>query len=102
MAPSKLFDPVKIGDLKLQHRVVLAPLTRLRADEEGVDGPLSLEYYTQRASTPGTLLISESTSISEAASGFPGMPGIYSDAQIEAWKKVTSSSYHDNNLLNIY
>lgn len=88
MSTSKLFQPVKIGDLTLQHRVVLCPLSRLRAGADGVPSQLSVEYYAQRASTPGTLLIAESTTISEAASGFPAMPGIYSDNQIVGWKKV--------------
>lgn len=83
---------MKVGDLTLQHRVVLAPLTRFRNNDEGIPGPLVEEYYIQRASVPGTLLITESTTISLRASGFPGFPGIYSKEQIQAWSKVGRST----------
>lgn len=89
MASSKLFQPVKVGNLTLQHRIVLAPLTRLRATKEHVPFvPLVSEYYTQRGSTPGTLLISEATFIAAKAGGYRHVPGIWSDEQIAAWKKV--------------
>ena len=83
-----LFQPIQVGDAKLAHRVVLAPLTRFRNDDAHVPTDLSLEYYTQRASVPGTLLITEGTFISPAASGMSNVPGIWDDAQIAAWKKV--------------
>ncbi len=86
----KLFQPIQVGDVTLAHRVVLAPLTRLRANREHVHGKLAVEYYTQRASIPGTLLISEATFITGQAGGFHHVPGIWSDAQIAAWKSVRS------------
>ncbi|KAH7103552.1 NADPH dehydrogenase [Auriculariales sp. MPI-PUGE-AT-0066] len=82
--------PTQVGSLKVAHRIAMAPLTRFRADAESVHGDLAVQYYGQRASTPGTLLVSESTFIAECASGVPHMPGIWSPAQIEGWKKVTS------------
>lgn len=85
---SKLFQPIKIGALELQHRIVMAPLTRYRADKEHVHGPLAVEYYSQRSSVPGTLLITEATFISPRAGGMDHIPGIWSDKQIDAWKKV--------------
>lgn len=85
---SKLFQPFKVGNLTLSHRIVLAPLTRFRASKTHVPGPLAAEYYAQRASTPGTLLITEGTFIAAKAGGLPNVPGIWSDEQIEAWKKV--------------
>ncbi|KZP19731.1 NADH:flavin oxidoreductase/NADH oxidase [Athelia psychrophila] len=88
MTSSALFRPVSIGDLKLEHSVVLAPLTRLRNDAGHAPGPLAVEYYSQRASVPGTLLISEGTVVSERGGGLVGAPGIYTEAQIAAWKKV--------------
>ncbi|KII83260.1 hypothetical protein PLICRDRAFT_180528 [Plicaturopsis crispa FD-325 SS-3] len=91
MSNSKLFQPVKIGDITLAHRVVLAPLTRIRADDAHVPSDLAAEYYSQRGSTPGTLLISEATFISPQAGGFPHVPGIYTDAQIAGWKTVTDA-----------
>jgi NADPH2 dehydrogenase len=87
---SALFQPIKVGLLDLPHRIVLAPLTRLRANNDHVLGDLGVQYYSQRASTPGTLLITESTIIAPQAGGFPNMPFFYTDAQIQAWKKVMS------------
>lgn len=85
---AKLFQPVQLGDIVLAHRVVLAPLTRLRANKAHVHGDLAVEYYTQRANTPGTLLISEGTLIAAKAGGMPHVPGIYTQDQIVAWKTV--------------
>src|SRR5689334_20398278 len=60
---AKLFTPVQVGPYTLQHRVVLAPLTRNRAAENEVPQDLNVEYYSQRSSTPGTLLITEATQV---------------------------------------
>ncbi|KDQ07581.1 hypothetical protein BOTBODRAFT_166837 [Botryobasidium botryosum FD-172 SS1] len=87
----KLFQPLKVGEIKLQHRVVMAPLTRYRADDQHVHSDIGLEYYTQRASTPGTLLITEGTIISKEAGGYANAPGIYTEDQIAAWKKIVDS-----------
>ena len=89
-ATPKLFQPVKVGNLTLAHRVVLAPLTRLRNDDAHVPTDLGVEYYAQRASVPGTLLISEATFIAPEAGGMPHAPGIWNFEQIAAWKKVSS------------
>ncbi|KAF5360282.1 hypothetical protein D9758_009149 [Tetrapyrgos nigripes] len=91
MSSSKLFQPLKLGDITLKHRVALAPLTRLRADEKHVPLPIVKEMYAQRASTPGTLLISEATFITARAGGYQYAPGIWSDEQIAAWKEITSA-----------
>ncbi|KAJ7753303.1 FMN-linked oxidoreductase [Mycena olivaceomarginata] len=89
---SQLFQPITIGAISLQHRVVLAPLTRLKGDANHVPLlPLVKEYYTQRGSTPGTLLITESTIIAAKAGGFPNMPGIWNSEQINAWREVVDS-----------
>ncbi|KAJ6492062.1 NADH:flavin oxidoreductase/NADH oxidase [Mycena sanguinolenta] len=88
---SSLFQPLTIGSFSLQHRVVLAPLTRLKADAKHVPLlPLVKEYYSQRASTPGTLLIAEGNIIAAKAGGFPNMPGIWSPEQIKAWTEVVN------------
>ena len=88
---SKLFTPVSIGNLKLTHRVVMAPLTRSRADLPGdVPNELMVEYYGQRASEGG-LIIGEATTISTSARGWLGAPGLYSDKQVDGWKKVTAA-----------
>ena len=87
----KLFQPIRIGTANLQHRVVLAPMTRFRADDLHVHGPLAVEYYNQRTSVPGTLAITEATFIAPQAGGYSNVPGIYNAAQIQAWKKVTDA-----------
>ena len=87
---SQLFRPIQLGDTLLKHRVVLAPLTRFRADKDHVPLlPIVKEYYTQRASEPGTLLITEATFIHPRAGGYAHVPGIWSDAQIQAWKEAS-------------
>ncbi|KAI8711928.1 Oxidored-FMN domain-containing protein [Fusarium sp. LHS14.1] len=86
---SKLFQPIPLGNIHLQHRIAMAPLTRFRADEDQVPLPQCLEYYTQRASSPGTLIITEATSISPRHSSGPHAPGIWSQAQIEGWRRIT-------------
>ena len=88
---SKLFSPISIGGLKLTHRVVMAPLTRSRADLPGdVPNDLMVDYYTQRASKGG-LIIGEATTISTSARGWLGAPGLYSDRQVAGWKKITAA-----------
>ncbi|KAJ8495925.1 hypothetical protein ONZ45_g12649 [Pleurotus djamor] len=89
---SKLFEPIKVGRMTLQHRIALAPLTRNRVDKEHVPFlPLVPEYYSQRASTPGTFLITEATLIAPQAGGYDHVPGIWSVDQIATWKKVTDA-----------
>ena len=89
MGDSKLFSPLTLGPCHLQHRLVMAPLTRLRANDFFVQLPFVKQYYGQRASTPGTLIVAEATSISARAVGFANTPGIWSADQIAAWKEIT-------------
>ena len=84
-----LFNPLPLGALTLPNRILLAPLTRTRADAGHMPNDLMAEYYAQRAS--GGLLITECTMVAPHTSAFYAEPGIYSDAQIAAWKKVTSA-----------
>ena len=89
---SRLFEPLTIGNMKLQHRIVMAPLTRFRATQDHVPiVPLVKEYYLQRALNPGTLLITEATFISPSATGFDNAPGLWTDEQLAAWKQVTDA-----------
>ncbi|KAK7544099.1 NADPH dehydrogenase [Phyllosticta citribraziliensis] len=90
-ANSKLFTPLKVGSTQLEHRIVMAPLTRFRADDDHAPLPMVAEYYSQRASVPGTLLIAEATFITKRAGGYPNAPGLYTDEQLAAWKKVTDA-----------
>jgi len=84
-----LFSPVNLGSIALKNRMVMAPLTRNRAVEGGVPQPLNVTYYEQRASAG--LIITEATPISAMAHGYPALPGIYTEAQIAGWKKVTDA-----------
>jgi N-ethylmaleimide reductase len=87
----KLFSPLDVGRMHLKHRVVMAPLTRSRSVQPGdVPGDLMLEYYGQRASDGG-LVISEATAIAIAARGWFGAPGMYSDAQVTGWRRITDA-----------
>lgn len=91
----KLFQPIKLGDLTISHRVVLAPLTRNKSTSDHVPlTPLVSEYYSQRASVPGTLLITEATFIAAKAGGYNHYPGIWNEAQISAWKQVCTTRTH--------
>jgi len=86
-----LFSPLKIGPYQLNHRLVLAPLTRMRAQKPSLaPRPLNAEYYAQRA-TPGGLLIAEASPVMATGFGSPGVPGIYTEQQIEGWRKVVDA-----------
>ena len=86
---SDLFSPVKLGSIAMSNRIVMAPLTRNRASMEGVPQDINVTYYEQRASAG--LIITEATPISPMGHGYPLLPGIYTDAQIAGWKKVTDA-----------
>ncbi|AYH43481.1 alkene reductase [Azoarcus sp. DN11] len=90
--PRKLFQPARIGDIEVANRVVMAPLTRSRADEAAGDVPgsaMNIEYYRQRSNAG--LIISEGTQVSPVGKGYMATPGIYSDAQVEGWKAITQA-----------
>ena len=87
----KLFTPIQIGSMTLEHRIVMAPLTRSRSVQPGdIPGDLMREYYQQRASEGG-LIISEATAISVTARGWYGAPGLYTDGQVAGWKRVVGA-----------
>jgi len=86
-----LFSPLKVGPYQLIHRLVLAPLTRMRADKPSLaPRPLNAEYYAQRA-TPGGLLIAEASPVMATGFGSPGVPGIYTEQQVAGWRKVVDA-----------
>src|SRR5215218_2623153 len=86
-----LFSRVQIGPYQLGHRLVMAPLTRMRAEKPSLaPRPLNAEYYAQRA-TPGGLLIAEASPVAATAFGSPGVPGIYSEMQIAGWRRVVDA-----------
>lgn len=90
---SKLFEPVKIGNIELKNRLGMAPMTRSRALPDGTPSDLAAEYYGQRASVG--LIISEGTQPSDDGQGYSNTPGIYTESHIEGWKKVTSKVHNE-------
>jgi|SRR5579859_394648 len=88
--PEKLFSPVKVGRLALSHRVVHAPMTRLRAEADDTPSSMMVKYYAQRSS-PGGLIITESSHPSTDSFGYLGAPGIYADRHIEGWRRITDA-----------
>ena len=82
-----LFDPIRLGAIAAPNRILMAPLTRGRATREHVPTPVMVDYYVQRASAG--LIITEATGISQEGLGWPYAPGVWSDAQVEAWTAVT-------------
>ncbi len=90
---TSLFDPTRIGNIPLTSRIVMAPLTRNRALEAQVPGPLSVEYYRQRASAG--LIIAEATQISPMGQGYLDTPGIHTPEQVAGWRKVTDAVHSE-------
>ena len=84
-----LWNPIKLGNIILPHRFAMAPMTRSRAKPDGTPGDLAPEYYAQRASLG--LLITEGTQPSDDGQGYTTTPGIYTDAHVKGWKKVTDA-----------
>lgn len=84
-----LFESVRIGSLICPNRIFMAPLTRSRANADGVPSELAMTYYSQRASAG--LIITEATQISPMGKGYINTPGIHSDAQVEAWRRIVES-----------
>lgn len=89
-----LLKPLKLGDLDLRNRVIMAPLTRTRArNAERVPTDLMLEYYRQRASAG--LIFTEGTFVSDGAQGWYGAPGIYTEKQRKAWERITDAVHKE-------
>jgi 2,4-dienoyl-CoA reductase-like NADH-dependent reductase (Old Yellow Enzyme family) len=84
---AKLFDPLRLGDVELPNRIVMAPLTRCRASAGRAPNALMRDYYAQRASAG--LILTEATSITPMGVGYPDTPGIWSQAQIDGWREIT-------------
>lgn len=84
-----LFDPLLLGDLQLPNRIIMAPLTRCRADEGRVPNALMTEYYVQRASAG--LILSEAASVTPMGVGYPDTPGIWSNDQVRGWHSLTKA-----------
>ncbi len=94
MTSELLLRPLQLGALKLPNRMVMAPLTRMRAGAAAVPTPLMAEYYRQHASAG--VIITEGTAVSALAHGYPSSPGIYTAQQIAAWRIVTDGVHRQN------
>ncbi len=96
-ATSPVLQPVTIGHLKLQNRIVMAPLTRSRSGDDGVPPAFAADYYAQRADCG--LIISEATNISPQGRGYAFTPGIWSDAQVAAWRPIVEAVHRRGGLV---
>ena len=92
MNTPNLFTPVRLGALEAPNRMVMAPLTRMRAGPGRVPTPLMAEYYAQRAAAG--LVITEATAISRQGTGCPNTPGIYTGEHVTGWQRVTEAVHH--------
>lgn len=97
MASAALFEPVTLGRLSLKNRIVMAPMTRCRAVEDNLPNQLMAEYYAQRAEAG--LIITEGTSPSRNGTGYPRIPGIWSERQAAGWGKVTSGVHKKGSII---
>jgi len=94
---SSLFDPLRVGDLTLRNRIIMAPLTRQRASEGRVPNDLMLEYYTQRADAG--LILTEATSVTPQGVGYADSPGLWSTEQVKGWRKITAAVHDKGGLI---
>jgi len=94
---SSLFDPLRVGDLTLRNRIIMAPLTRQRASEGRVPNDLMLEYYTQRADAG--LILTEATSVTPQGVGYADTPGLWSTEQVKGWRKITAAVHDKGGLI---
>src|SRR5271168_4870156 len=97
MSRDLLFTPLRLGAIEIPNRIIMAPLTRMRAGANNVPTKLNAEYYAQRASAG--LIISEGTAISAYAHGYPVAPGIYTVEQIAGWRFVTDAVHKRGGLI---
>ncbi|KAM0420280.1 hypothetical protein ACHAPT_011941 [Fusarium lateritium] len=95
---SRLLKPLRLGHAQLEHRIAMAPLTRYRNDRNHVAKPFVERYYSERASTPGTLIISEATGVSLQDAGVRQGPAFVTDEQVAAWEKVIAGVHANNSV----
>jgi N-ethylmaleimide reductase len=97
MTTKKLMTPLTVGLYELRNRVVMAPLTRTRAGDRNIPREMNIVYYRQRANAG--LIISEATSVSPAGYGYYGTPGIHTEQQRDAWKRITDAVHEEGGLI---
>ncbi|QRV93417.1 NADH:flavin oxidoreductase/NADH oxidase [Ceratobasidium sp. AG-Ba] len=96
---TRLFTPLQVGDITLGHRIVMAPMTRMRASDDFILEDVTVQYYAQRSVIPGTLIISEATLVAEEAIAFPNLPGIWNEPQITGWRKVVNAVHANKSFI---
>ncbi|EPY52706.1 NADPH dehydrogenase [Schizosaccharomyces cryophilus OY26] len=99
MSRSKLFKPIQVGNMFLNHRIVHAPMTRLRATDDGFVTELMTKYYTQRSCIPGSLLISDATFAGEKSGGYPNNPRCFTKEHAKAWIPVTNAIHRNKSYM---
>jgi N-ethylmaleimide reductase len=97
MITKKLMTPLTVGPYELRNRVVMAPLTRTRAGDRNIPREMNIVYYRQRANAG--LIISEATSVSPSGYGYYGTPGIHTEEQRDAWKRITDPVHEEGGLI---
>lgn len=98
---TKVFQPIKVGYNTLSNKVVYAPTTRFRALPDHTPSDLELQYYKDRSSYPGTLVITEGTIATTKTGTYPNVPGIYTDKHVEAWKRITSEIHKNRSFASV-
>ncbi|EPX72715.1 NADPH dehydrogenase [Schizosaccharomyces octosporus yFS286] len=99
MSKSKLFEAIQVGNMILRHRIVHAPMTRLRATDDGFVTELMTEYYAQRSCIPGSLIISDATFVGEKSGGYPNNPRCFTEEHARAWTPVTRAIHRNKSYL---
>ena len=94
---SKLMEPIQVGALSLKNRVIMSPLTRCRAIDNRVPNDWMVEYYRQRSGAG--MILSEATAVDPMGVGYPATPGIWSDEQVEGWKKITDAVHKASGII---
>lgn len=95
MVQSRLWKPLKIGEVEVKHRIGMPGLSRFRGTDDHIATPMMKEYYSQRSQVPGTLIITEAGLISPGSGGYPNAPGIWSEEQVAAWKTITDEVHRN-------
>lgn len=101
LSETNLFKPLKVGTVELSHRLVIAPLTRLRATEDHIPTDLMLKHYDDLTKTPGLLIITEATFVDHEAGGLAYVPGVYHQKHLEGWKKITDKIHENGSFVSI-
>lgn len=98
-ANSLLFKPLQIGNVRTHHRIVMPGVSRMRATQDHVPTDMMLQYYSQRAAVPGTLIITEGNIVAPEHSGYTNAPGIWNQDQIDAWKTITEEVHRKGSFM---